>query len=177
MYTGMLIILVIGCLALTISLYEVFRKSPPPLRWIARLIELNPLFSFAFNFAVSFVLTMFIGVGMVAGAANLVASIIFPFYSMARKRSDPVQIGLKKSTHGQEGCTPIARNTVSPESSYTGSTTSHTGRYGKTKTEAAGEAVGKVLKKSSVYGYRAGKAVVKGGSGFVRGLVRSIKRK
>jgi hypothetical protein len=171
MFIGMLIVLTAGCLMLTVSLYEVFRKSPMPLSMIAKLIEMNPLISFAFNFAVSFVLTLFIGVGMVAGAANLTASIIFAIYVIARKKSAVPAKPVKHSTISHES------HNASVDFQHQNQSILVNNTQASAKSQAAGEILGKAVKKGTAYGLKAGKVAVKGGAGFVRGIVRGLRSK
>ena len=67
-------VLSIVCLLVSISLL----KSIPII--IQQWIVSKPLLSFLFNMGVSVIITMFIGAGMIAGASNLLASVIFAAY-------------------------------------------------------------------------------------------------
>lgn len=76
MFLIMTLLLTIGCLAVSISCLRAL-----PL-FAQRFIVGKPLLSFAFNFALSALIAMFIGAGMASGAANLLASIIFAVYCL-----------------------------------------------------------------------------------------------
>lgn len=69
-------ILTIGCVVVSITL---LRALPI---FLQKLIVSSSIISFAFNFGCSTLLTMFIGAGMMAGAGNLLGSIVFAIYAM-----------------------------------------------------------------------------------------------
>lgn len=152
MFITMTFILTVGCLALTIGIYTMARNSRGPLSLVAKLIHLSPLFAFIFNLAVSFLLTQFIGVGMAAGAANLIASIIFPLYVMARKNS-PVKKSIKPSN------TLISTSVVQKMKEPTN----------------AGLMIGKAIKNTGRFGFKTCGAVAKGGLCIAKGIYRGIK--
>ncbi len=80
-------ILALGSLLITINIYKTL-KNTRYLSWIAYLIESSPIISFLFNLGVSMLLTSLIGAGMIAGAANLLASILFAIYIEIEKEKD-----------------------------------------------------------------------------------------
>lgn len=59
---------------------------------IKALIAVHPLISFVANFAISFFIMMFVGVGMIAGVSNLAASIIFTIYCLYYKKKNNIEM-------------------------------------------------------------------------------------
>ena len=86
--------LIIGSFVVPVSLYTTMKKTIG-LKLVAKLVESNALFSFAYNFAISFIITMFIGAGMIAGAANLIASVIFVGYIAGSKNLRKNRLSLR----------------------------------------------------------------------------------
>jgi len=184
----MTVLLIGGCLAATISLFETLRKGPLPFRWIARLVESSVIISFGFNFAVSFLLTMLIGVGMVAGAANLIASIIFPIYVLVMKKkrgSVDIAISKQSSTKSRQRKlkSVIVKHATNKEIENDIYDNEKKLVMKKTasdiKPEEIGEKVGNTIKKGITKGKNIGKTVLKQGkkslTGFWRGLKKGLK--
>jgi hypothetical protein len=78
--------LTVGCLALSIGFYRVlpweikiFRLRIP----MRKLIRKHKLIGVVLNFALSKIITSFIGAGMASGFANLVGSLLFGIYLWA----------------------------------------------------------------------------------------------
>ncbi|GEM_PF-4828058 len=77
----------------TIALYETLRRSRV-LSWFIMFIDKTPLLQFLFNFGVSYLIMIFTGTGMISGAANLTASILFPIYCTIRNKAEATYIDL-----------------------------------------------------------------------------------
>ena len=84
----MILIMFIIMLAISISMYEVMRKSRP-FGWLIKLIDKSFLLQMLFHFAIAFAIAQFSGDGMVSGGANLASTAIFPVYCAIRNSVNP----------------------------------------------------------------------------------------
>lgn len=92
----MLIIITSIMLIFTIAVLNLLHNTNW-LRWLFHLVMLSPFLSFAFNFGLSLGIAWFFGEGMVSGAANLIASILFTIYVEVRIKYIPWKFQRRKA--------------------------------------------------------------------------------
>lgn len=88
MLITMIVIMFIIMLAVSISMYEVMRKSRP-FGWFIKIIDKSFLLQMLFHFGIAFLISHFSGDGMVAGGANLASTALFPIYCAIRNSINP----------------------------------------------------------------------------------------
>ena len=89
MLVVMTIIMTVVMLGSTIALYEALRASRP-MGWFIRIMDKSPIFQILFNVSISALIMIITGEGMSAGGANMLASLLFPFYCWVRNKINPL---------------------------------------------------------------------------------------
>jgi hypothetical protein len=85
MHLAMFFILLIVMIVTTIAIYEALDRTIMT-AWLIQIIDKNIFLAMLFNFGISSLIVLFTGEGTSSGAANLGASVLFPFYTYLKRK-------------------------------------------------------------------------------------------